>query len=165
MCPDGVHGLSGSSDKTLRYWDLGTAYCIRTLKGHTDFVKSVAISPDGTMGLSGSADNTLKLWSLNRCGGVRCGGVGWGCTVGWGGWASDSGWWVMSRGLWMMDGGLKSARAHVGYPLGISTVQSLIHSPNPTRGRNPSVPPWRPRRLARHTAASACARWWRTRTW
>ena len=49
MCPDGVHGLSGSSDKTLRYWDLSTAYCIRTLKGHTDFVKSVAISPDGTL--------------------------------------------------------------------------------------------------------------------
>ena len=44
---DGRYGLSGSRDKTLKYWDLQTGQCLRTLIGHTDSVCSVSISPDG----------------------------------------------------------------------------------------------------------------------
>ncbi|MBD0345744.1 MAG: serine/threonine protein kinase [Coleofasciculus sp. Co-bin14] len=36
----------------------------RTLFGHSDVVKSIAISPDGQFLASGSYDKTIKLWSL-----------------------------------------------------------------------------------------------------
>ena len=38
--------------------------CLRTFKGHSGRVTSVAIKPDCRWGLSGSADNTLRLWDL-----------------------------------------------------------------------------------------------------
>ena len=34
----------------------------RCLKGHSDMVKSVAISPDGTRIVSGSWDKLVKIW-------------------------------------------------------------------------------------------------------
>ena len=37
----------------------------RTLLGHQDWVKSVAVSPDGSWAVSGSFDTTLKIWDLN----------------------------------------------------------------------------------------------------
>jgi WD40 repeat protein len=39
---------------------------LNTLKGHTDYVYSVAITPDGTKIVSGSDDNTIKVWDLNN---------------------------------------------------------------------------------------------------
>jgi predicted Fe-S protein YdhL (DUF1289 family) len=56
--------LSGSLDKALRLWDLGTGNCLRTFEGHSDYVSAVYISPNGTTGLSGSSDKTLRLWDL-----------------------------------------------------------------------------------------------------
>jgi len=64
IAPDGRFGLSGSDDKSLRYWDLLTGECIRTLKGHERTVNSVAISPDGRFALSGSDDKSLRYWDL-----------------------------------------------------------------------------------------------------
>jgi WD40 repeat protein len=65
ISPDGCRALSGSTDKTLRLWDLATGKCLHTLKAR-DFMwmPSVRISPDGRWGLSGSWDERLRLWDL-----------------------------------------------------------------------------------------------------
>jgi WD40 repeat protein len=55
---------SGSSDNTLRLWDLATGETLRTLEGHTNGVSAVAVLADGSRALSGSFDNTLRLWDL-----------------------------------------------------------------------------------------------------
>ena len=62
--PDGMTALSGSSDTTLRLWDLATGETIRIFEGHTNGVNSIAFSPDGATALSGSSDNTLHLWEV-----------------------------------------------------------------------------------------------------
>jgi len=62
VSPDGKWAASGSTDKTVKIWDLETGECRATLKGHTDEVKSVAITPDGGRILSGSNDNTIRVW-------------------------------------------------------------------------------------------------------
>ena len=37
--PDGKSVASGSSDKTLRLWDVASGQLVATLEGHTDYVK------------------------------------------------------------------------------------------------------------------------------
>ncbi|MBO5838211.1 MAG: hypothetical protein J6R06_00850, partial [Bacteroidales bacterium] len=39
-----------------------TGQCLKTLEGHSDWVRSVAYSPDGTKIISGSYDKTIKIW-------------------------------------------------------------------------------------------------------
>jgi WD40 repeat protein len=60
--PDGRQALSGSSDATVKLWDVATGKEIRTFLGHSSIVYSVAFSPDGRQVLSGSEDNTVKQW-------------------------------------------------------------------------------------------------------
>merc|ERR1712048_1358947 len=57
-------GISGSDDGTLKHWELRSGKCLRTLKGHSDIVWSVA--PVGNeQCISGSDDHTLKHWELS----------------------------------------------------------------------------------------------------
>ncbi|MDE0022359.1 MAG: hypothetical protein OXT69_13405, partial [Candidatus Poribacteria bacterium] len=44
--PDGSRLASGGVDGTVRIWNAETGDLIRTLEGHTDWVRSVAWSPD-----------------------------------------------------------------------------------------------------------------------
>ncbi|KAJ7097617.1 hypothetical protein C8R44DRAFT_643164 [Mycena epipterygia] len=61
--PDGKRIVSGSSDTTLRLWDVETGEGVgQPLIGHTDFVNSVMFSPDGRQIVSGSGDATVRLW-------------------------------------------------------------------------------------------------------
>ena len=39
--------------------------CIRTFKGHTSWVRSVAFSHDGKLMASGSDEETIKLWDID----------------------------------------------------------------------------------------------------
>lgn len=54
--------VSASRDKTLRIWDVTTGYCIKTLRGHAEWVRDVCPSIDGKYLLSGGDDWTARLW-------------------------------------------------------------------------------------------------------
>jgi WD40 repeat protein len=55
---------SGSGDTTIRIWSVEhqKEFCI--LRGHSDYVLSLAFSPDCRFLASGSYEETVKLWSL-----------------------------------------------------------------------------------------------------
>ncbi|OYE04592.1 protein kinase domain-containing protein [Nostoc sp. 'Peltigera membranacea cyanobiont' 232] len=64
LSADSQFALSGSSDKTLKLWEVATGRCLRTFEGHKKYVQSVYLSADNQFVLSGSDDDTLKLWEV-----------------------------------------------------------------------------------------------------
>ena len=66
ITPNGKYALSGSSDKTLKLWDLKTGKEIRTFKGHIydGYILSIAITANGKYALSGLFTGAIKLWNL-----------------------------------------------------------------------------------------------------
>src|SRR5262249_43013042 len=62
----GRRALSGSADRTLRWWDLDRWGSHLALRGHSGGVNGVALSGDGRRALSGSDDGTLRWWDLDR---------------------------------------------------------------------------------------------------
>ena len=62
---DGTKIVSGSSDNTIRVWNVDTGECILTLKGHTNRVLSVGFNHDGTKIVSGSDDETIRVWDID----------------------------------------------------------------------------------------------------
>jgi|GEM_PF-3102210 len=61
---DGKQMLSGSSDKSVRLWDINGAQ-LKVLIGHDGPVVSVQFSPDGLWAFSGSGDKNCCLWELS----------------------------------------------------------------------------------------------------
>lgn len=60
---------TGSSDKTVRMWDVSSGECVRIFIGHRSMILSLAISPEGRYMASGDEDGTIMLWDLatGRC--------------------------------------------------------------------------------------------------
>ena len=78
MTGDGRTALSGSTDGTVRVWDLGEGHCTAVLKEHTDAVVDLAVTKDGRTAVSGSSDRTIRVWDLasGRCTAVLEGHTG-----------------------------------------------------------------------------------------
>ena len=64
--PDGFKLASGSSDNTVKVWDVATGALQATLRGHANAVTRVAFSPDGATLASASADGAVKLWNTQQ---------------------------------------------------------------------------------------------------
>jgi WD40 repeat protein len=65
---DDAHALSGSSDETIRLWDMATRALLRTFEGRSVSLKSVAFSPDWPPDKGGAHNNhrVQPLVNLNR---------------------------------------------------------------------------------------------------
>lgn len=58
--------VTGSLDNTLALWNVSSGKRVKTLRGHQDKVRALAISPDQKFLVSGSLDHTIRLWDLRR---------------------------------------------------------------------------------------------------
>ena len=76
VTPDGRYVVSGSGlsgdpgrrdgEFTVAVWDLHTGRRLHTLEGHTELVKTVAVTPNGRYVVSGAHDKTLAVWNLEN---------------------------------------------------------------------------------------------------
>jgi WD40 repeat protein len=93
---DGRWILTGSADRTARFWDGATGECLRVFEGHKHWINSVALSADGAWAASASGDNTLRLWNTRNgeCARVFQGHTDWVSSVA----LSVDGRWLISGG-------------------------------------------------------------------
>jgi WD40 repeat protein len=62
--PDGRWLASGHDDGTVCFWQVENWQLVKTLSGHSNWVRTVAFSPDGQYLVSGSNDTTLRVWEV-----------------------------------------------------------------------------------------------------
>ncbi|MBI3267862.1 MAG: pentapeptide repeat-containing protein [Planctomycetes bacterium] len=62
--PNGMFLASGHENGTVRLWDVATGSELRVLRGHRNWVTSVAFGGDGRTLASGSDDRTVRLWEV-----------------------------------------------------------------------------------------------------
>ena len=74
--PDGKTLATGSTDRTVKLWDVATAKEAATLAGHKNWVTSVRFSPDGKV-LAAAAMTTRR-----NCG-TSTAGKRWGRSAAW----------------------------------------------------------------------------------
>ncbi|GHJ86093.1 hypothetical protein NliqN6_2495 [Naganishia liquefaciens] len=60
--PQGDFIVSASRDKTVRIWEVATGYCVKTLWGHEQWVRSVSPSEDGKLLVTASSDLTSIIF-------------------------------------------------------------------------------------------------------
>lgn len=61
--------VSGSRDRTIRFWDISAGICLFTLIGHDNWVRQLTFHPQGKLLFSASDDKTVRVWDLKnrRC--------------------------------------------------------------------------------------------------
>jgi WD40 repeat protein len=62
--PDGGQLLSSLLDRRAMSWDVVSGSMTSEFKGHTNFLRSLAISPDGSRLLTSSSDATARIWDM-----------------------------------------------------------------------------------------------------
>jgi len=69
FCPDGARLVSGAYDGCIRYYNLNTGSCLRTMQGHNGQVNCLALHPNGLNVASASDDRTVRIWDITtgRC--------------------------------------------------------------------------------------------------
>lgn len=63
---EGTLMVSGSSDHTIKLWDLGQQRCVQTLAVHTDSVWTLLASPDFSVIYSGGRDRCVYRSATNQ---------------------------------------------------------------------------------------------------
>lgn len=71
FAPDGRTLISGSIDKTVRFWDCWTGAETGRIAAHSAGVNSIALSGDGKVLATGSYDRTAKTWNVANRGYIR----------------------------------------------------------------------------------------------
>jgi WD40 repeat protein len=62
FAPDGRKLAAGSSNRSVRMWDLASCRLVEGLEGHAAAVTAVAFSPDGKRIATGSRDESVRVW-------------------------------------------------------------------------------------------------------
>ena len=62
--------VTGCVDKVVRTFSVSTGQRTRELRGHTDWVRAVALS--GSMVVSGGGDRVVKVWALTGEASAEC---------------------------------------------------------------------------------------------
>ncbi|CAH1798542.1 unnamed protein product, partial [Owenia fusiformis] len=56
--------VTSSKDTFIKFWDLDTQHCFKTLVGHRTEVWGLSIVQGERLLVTGSADNELRLWQI-----------------------------------------------------------------------------------------------------
>lgn len=57
--------ISGSTDRTIKIWDISNRTLLFTLKGHGTRVNTLAVTQNDSHLISGDKYGNIKVWSLN----------------------------------------------------------------------------------------------------
>ncbi|WAQ90237.1 hypothetical protein PtA15_12A224 [Puccinia triticina] len=80
--PGDTHIVSASRDQTIKIWEVATSFCVKTLRGHSEWVRGVwpwthgkllaptaqdarNRAPDPAFVATGSRDKTIRIWDCN----------------------------------------------------------------------------------------------------
>jgi WD40 repeat protein len=58
--------ISSGGDKSIKFWDLTTNECVRSMLGHSNVVTCLKLIENEQILLSGSFDGTIKVWELPK---------------------------------------------------------------------------------------------------